>query len=418
MINIFSEHITERLLYVLDFCFREKGEEYTVITSKDEWNLLENRHVNYSNQAIISVLQIIPEGILFESEIHVRKQLGYVDGTLKIDGVADLFGVIFYLLSRYEAYFNLNSDGHGRITANNNTLVNLELHHQVVVDRRVKELWQQLNLDYAIVTEKYSLVPTFDIDVAWAYKQRKFIRSVGAVLKGKKPFERIKVLTGIKKDPYDTYAEIREIAAKTEEIICFVLLGDWGKYDKNIHWQNEAYGSLIRGLNLEGEVGIHPSYASHLNMDKVQEEIRRLEEITGHEINLSRQHFLRLQIPETYQILSKLNIADDFSMGFADQAGFRAGTCFPFHFFDLKHNRKTTLKIHPFAYMDSALKDYLNLSPDAAMRLIESLLCEVKAVGGAFHFVWHNSSIHNTGEWKGWKAVLDFTVKTGLIHHV
>lgn len=415
MINIFSEHITERLLYVLDFCFKEKGEEYTVVTATDEWNALEYQHVNYSNQSVTSALQIIPEGILFESEIHLRKQLSYVDDTLKIDGVADIFGVIFYLLSRYEAYFSSNSDDHGRMSAKNNALVNLKLHHQVVVDRSVKEMWEKLNLNYSTVAEKYNLVPTFDIDVAWAYKQRKLLRSVGAVLKGRKPLERIKVLAGLKKDPYDTYAEIREIAAKTEQIICFTLLGDWGKYDKNIHWQNGAYGSLIRGLNLEGEVGIHPSYASFLNKDKVEEEIRRLEEITGHEISLSRQHFLRLKIPETYQILSKLNITDDFSMGFADQAGFRAGTCFPFYFFDLENNRKTTLKIHPFAYMDSALKDYLKLKPEAAIRLIESLLNEVRAVGGEFHFIWHNSSIHDTGEWKGWKAVLDFTVKTGLI---
>ena len=77
------------------------------------------------------------------------------------------------------------------------------------------------------------------------------------------------VLTGIKKDPYDTYAEMRKIAAKTDQFLSFILLGDWGPYDKNIHWKNLAYGSLIRGLNLEGEVGIHPSYGSHAEDAKV-----------------------------------------------------------------------------------------------------------------------------------------------------
>jgi hypothetical protein len=405
LIHIFAEHITPRLIYVLDFCFAEKGQAYELVSTIEEWKQLPVKSLNYSSKEIESYLKIEPQGILFESEIYQSKSIVLNDSKIEIDGVNDDLGVIFYMLSRYKSYFSQNLDKHGRLNADQNSLVQLGLNKTVVIDRLVKAIWEKLNLDYSTVQARFKFIPTFDIDVAWAYKNRKFIRSVGAILKGKKPIERLKVYARMSKDPYDTYSEIREIATKTDQIICFTLLGDW---------ENHAYGSLIRGLNLEGGLGIHPSYASYLNADKVALEIERLETITGHEIHKSRQHFLRLKIPESYNTLITAGVRSDYSMGFADNFGFRAGTSFPFRYFDLIQNKSTELMIHPFAYMDSAMKDYMHLNPEQAKAEINALMAEVKAVGGQFISIWHNSSIHDKGEWKGWKAVLDFTVEKGL----
>lgn len=414
LITIFSPHITARLLYVLDFCFGEKGKTYEVYTNAEEFKSLSQKDLNYSNQSFNALYSILPQGLLFESDIHSGKSIVKEGEFLKIDNVNDELSLIFYFLSRYEEYGLARKDQHGRMRAEDNVLVQLKVHKSAIVDRMVKGLWEKLSLDYSAVKQQFKLIPSFDIDVAWAYKNRKFIRSIGAFVKGGKPIQRLGVLTGIKKDPYDTYTEMRKIAAKTDQFLSFVLLGDWGPYDKNIHWQNLAYGSLIRGLNLEGEVGIHPSYGSHVEDAKVANELSRLAEITGHEINLSRQHFLKFEFPKTFSVLAKLGITDDYSLGFADEIGFRAGTSFPFFFFDLQKNERTKLCFHPFSYMDSALKDYLKLDPNAAKVEIARLLEEVKFVGGEFIMIWHNSSIHDTGEWKGWKSVLDYTIVEGL----
>ena len=414
MVTIYTEHITPRLTYVLDFCFTEKGVTYQLVSTIEEWAKLKVKNLNYSNQELEADLQIKPQGILFESEIYQSKVLNLKNGALEIDDVNDGLGLVFYMLSRYNSYFSKNLDQHGRLNAKQNILVKLGLNKRAIVDQLVKNIWKKLNLDYTPVQNGFKFIPTFDIDIAWAYKHRKFIRSIGALIKGKKPIERLKVFAGVSKDPYDTYSEIRLISSKTDNIICFILLGDWGKYDKNIHWENHSFGSLIRGLDLEGDLGIHPSYASYLNKDRVTNEMKRLNSITGHSIAKSRQHFLRLKIPESYNTLVEVGIENDYSMGFADEVGFRAGTSFPFRFFDLKKNKTQNLWIHPFTYMDSALKDYLHLSPEQAIRIIDELMQEVKSVGGQFISIWHNSSIHDTGEWKGWKSVLDNTVEKGL----
>ena len=222
--------------------------------------------------------------------------------------------------------------------------------------------------------------------------------------------ERWAILRNKEHDPYDTYSTIHEIAARVERIICFALLGDWSKYDKNIHWKNEHLGSLLRGLNAAGGMGIHPSYQSHLDRERINMEKERLEQIVGHSIRKSRQHFLRLRIPESYKMLLGADLNRDYSMGFADNIGFRAGTSFPYQWFDLDANTKTDLLIFPFAYMDSALKDYLNLNPLEARLEVEELIDNVEDVGGLFMFIWHNHSINDLDEWKGWKMLLDFTM--------
>ena len=50
--------------------------------------------INYSNQELECLLQIDPQGMLFESEIYQCKALSLSDGNIKIDGVSDDFGVI------------------------------------------------------------------------------------------------------------------------------------------------------------------------------------------------------------------------------------------------------------------------------------------------------------------------------------
>ena len=413
MISVFSEHITPRLKYVLDFCFDLKGFEYTIVTNSNEWGKIKKYRINYSHLPVPCDLLIKPHDLLFEEGVREDIKIDYADGELSVDGMKDPLALIFWMLSRYEEYLPYQADQHDRYKAVNSQLVKHGVQHRPMADILVKTIWAKIELDYSIVEKGFQCVPSFDIDVAWAYKNRNLVRRVGAVLKSGKLRERIRVKLGKEQDPYDTYAHINQISTKVQRIICFALLGDWSKYDKNIHWKNENLHSLLRGLNSSGGMGIHPSYESYLKPGKIEKEISRLEQIVGHEIVKSRQHFLRLRLPESYEQLIELGIQREFTMGYADEIGFRAGTSFPFNFFNLRTNQATNLLVFPFAYMDSVLRDHKKLTPEQSIPVIEALVNEVKAVGGVLMFIWHNSSINDLGEWKGWKAVLDHNI--GLV---
>jgi hypothetical protein len=98
-------------------------------------------------------------------------------------------------------------------------------------------------------------------------------------------------------------------------------------------------------------------------------------------------------------------------MGFSDDVGFRAGTSQSFFWFDLSKNESTQLKIFPFAAMDVTLKNYLKLSPEAAIETLENLKNEVQKVNGTFTTLWHNSSLSESDDWKNWRNVYEKIVE-------
>jgi len=194
----------------------------------------------------------------------------------------------------------------------------------------------------------------------------------------------------------------------------FILVGNRDQFDKNVSFKNKKFRQLIANLSSVCEVGIHPSYASNSKPWLFETEKERLEDIIQKPVTKSRQHFLKLKFPQTYQQLHKLGIVEDYTMGFASLTGFRAGTCTAFPFFDLSRNRPTDLIIQPFQVMDVTLKNYLQLDPEQAWQQIEQLMLEVKKVNGTFISLWHNESLKDSGQWLGWRNVFEQILQTGL----
>jgi hypothetical protein len=193
-------------------------------------------------------------------------------------------------------------------------------------------------------------------------------------------------------------------------------LGDYGKFDKNVSHENNGFQKLIQKLAMEYEVGIHPSFASfrHGCHGKVIRENERLEKIVGRKISKSRQHYLNLKFPKTYQNLIKAGITEDYTLGYPDQSGFRAGICTPFNFYDLENEETTNLLVVPFQVMDGTLRNYLKLSPEEAFKETEMLMNEVKRVGGTFVSIWHNETVNDSGEWKGYREVFEKMNRLGF----
>ena len=149
-------------------------------------------------------------------------------------------------------------------------------------------------------------------------------------------------------------------------------------------------------------MGIHPSFSSYLDTERLQVEVERLSAVLNREVTKSRQHFLRMTLPRSYQRLIELDITDDYTMGYASQVGFRAGTATSFRFFDLENDMATSLWVHPFAVMDGTLKDYLNLNLTDSYNTISKVVDEVRKVGGTFIYLTHNETLGGQKRWTGW----------------
>jgi hypothetical protein len=426
---IFVEQVSERLLYILDFAFKERGIDYRLTNDHFSFLEAEGAKFNYSERYVAGVPQLVPASVLFDEEIIIYgidvKQFEQ-EACLAFNGIIDPLASMFYVLSRMEEYTTTVYDDHDRYMARNSVLFKYNWLQKVMVDRWNAALHNFLNrlgvLSEAFEPGKVRMIPTFDIDNAYAYKYkigpRKWLATAKDFLQGNRNrlIERKLVRQDRGGDPYDSYDTIEAIVKKGFDVKMFWLLGDYAKFDKNISYRNEAHRTLIQRMGKLMEIGIHPSYKSNSYDYLIHIEKERLESILDQNVKSSRQHFLKLKLPYTYESLILNSIEVDYTMGYAEEIGFRAGTARSFNWFDLSKNRKTELIIRPFAYMDGTLNEYLNYDPETSKEQIKLLYEEVASFGGDFIFLWHNETITNYGIWMGWKSVLEYTLSLHQEH--
>ena len=133
-----------------------------------------------------------------------------------------------------------------------------------------------------------------------------------------------------------------------------------------------------------------------------------LEEIAQSSITRNRQHFLRFELPVTFRTLIELGIQEEYSMGYAGEAGFRAGIAHPHSFYDLPREEQTSLILYPAVCMDGTLRDYQKLSVPEAESLVRELVEAVRSTGGTFVSIWHNSTVTERDDREGWRNLYTF----------
>lgn len=432
-ILIFVPQITPRVVYSFEFIFQAiLGTKVIFCIDPVEFKQSGLPKINYSGQSFSCGLFLKAHSLLFGDRIAVQeiKTVEYQQLQLFFPTSEDSFlpfdpfAVAFYLVSRYEEYIGEITDAHERFLDSENILVRLGLHQKPIVDQLAYWVAYKVSAEFPafkIRKRTFQLFTTIDIDNAWAYKNKSLGVSMGAFAKGAfrgkwdEVKERAAVFLRFQDDPYDTYEYILESGKERfHRLLFFFLIADRDRFDKSISHKNKSFRNLIRLISAVCEVGIHPSYSSNEKPWLFETEKKRLENIIRKPVTKSRQHYLKLKFPSTYRTAIKSGITDDYTMGFASLAGFRAGTCTPFPFFDLGRNRQTSLMVHPFQIMDVTLKDYMNLDPEQAWKVIEQLMVEVKNVNGTFVSLFHNESLKESGEWLGWRKVFERVLEKGI----
>ena len=98
-------------------------------------------------------------------------------------------------------------------------------------------------------------------------------------------------------------------------------------------------------------------------------------------------------------------------MGYASELGFRAGICTEFNFYDIDFECETPLIVHPFAFMDSTLKNYKKVNTADVVSILKPLIKEVKNVNGTLISIWHNESLGTKDDWNGWDKIYEEILK-------
>ena len=411
MLLIYTHKSTNRLRHTFDLIFKYVlGIDFEITTDEEQFKSFSGTKISYTKSQISDELFFQSSELLFETGLKPINELP-----------SDPFSASFFLASRYEEYISFVTDDYGRFSAIKSLAYKKNILQKPMVNIWAKEIQKRISEkfpNFAFPEKKYSYIPTIDIDNAYAYLGKNLGRTLGgyarAIAKSDRDdFSRRKnVLAGKEKDPYDTYDFQFKLHKKYNlKPIYFFLLGDWAEKDKNLPHTNSKMQSLIKNISESAEIGIHPSFASNTIPSKIALEKDRLREISGKHVTKSRQHFLMLKFPETYRNLIGAGITDDYTMGFADELGFRAGICVPYKWYDLEKEEETNLTIHPFSVMDGTLNNYMQLSPEQAVEKVKPVVQEIKNVNGGFISIWHNETLSGWREWKGWKEVYEKVIQ-------
>lgn len=425
---VYVERITPRVKYTIDLVFRILlGWEYLLTNNAAAVHACEGPVLVYSSDPMHfeSGLRIRAVDLLFEKGLKEQRlapayleQLPVLFRThQRYDLPFDPFAAIFYLVARYEEYLPHKADAHQRFQPESSVLHEYNWLEQPLVDHyaillavHLRRRWPELPMPQ----RQYRFVPTIDIDQMYAYREKGLIRLLYALARSAKHQkwtelrQHWQVLKGKASDPFDTYDYLRGIHKKCGgEPVYFFLLGDYGGYDNAHSPFTGAFKELVKSTADHFKVGLHPSYRSNTEVELIDRERQLLEDILHRPVTLSRQHFLKVTLPGTYQQLMRRDFEADFSMAYASKPGFRSGTASVHPFYDLDSESPTSLLVYPTCVMDTTLQQYLQLSPEQAIEKVKQLIAEVKSVEGTFVSLWHNSSLGDYGPWKGWRRVYE-----------
>lgn len=431
MLLIYTPKITTRLTYAFkQFFTRILLIDIQFTTKVEEFVAYNGAKITYAKQPLSTEFFIQSSTLLFQQGVNdVNIKVSDWEETKCFFKVSDksfvpfdVFAASFYLLSRYEEYLPHVKDNHERFSAQESLAFKHNFLNKPVIDiwaNKVLLLLKDRFTEFRFKTKKFKFISTIDVDSAYKYKHKGVIRNSGGFIKELVRFKfinfwnRLMVLTNFRKDPFDTFDWLLKIKKRHQiDMIFFFLVSEYTTYDKNISVNNSHFQSLIKSIADYVPVGLHPSYFTMKNDKKLKKEKKKLEKIINTPITKSRQHFLRVDLPETYQNLINLEIFEDYSMGYAQHFGFRASTCTPFYFYDMEYEIQTPLKLIPFAVMDVTLKDYLQYSNKKNLVIILELAQEVKNVNGTFVTLMHNETFDKFSRFKNWTVMYEKMIKT------
>jgi hypothetical protein len=427
---IYTPTITSRLRYITDFLGKEiTGKPFEVTTDKEYYSTYSAEKINYSAERFLNdPFWIKAHTLLFETEIknqviecfEVNNQKAFFKTSG--DFPFDIFAAGFYLLSRYEEYLPHQKDMYRRFAHENSLAFKERFLDQPLVNRWLRDFRQKLKSIFPSLTlhqSSFTFLPTYDIDIAWSYREKGWGKSFGglmqSLIKGNwKQFrQRVSVLQGKQKDPYDSYGSLHQLHQQyhLKPYYFFLVAGKKGKYDKNISPDRKALKDLIGDHLIRYPVGIHPSWRSGDEHDLLKKEIDTLRSITGNEVLSSRQHYIRFTLGETFRRLIANGIRFDFSMGYGSINGFRASVASPFYWYDLEKETQTSLLLFPFCYMDANSFYEQKYTTQQALDEMRHYYNAVKSVNGTFIMIWHNQFFGTDKLFSGWKEVYEQFIK-------
>lgn len=346
----------------------------------------------------------------------------------------DILGLVYWVMNRLEEIDNSKLDRFGRFDVNKSHAYIYGYLDRPIVDEWFDILKQIINRVWPAVKLKstnFSFHISHDVDRPSRYQFKDnlgWMKSIYSDLKNGyirdifiSPFikwGKREVLNP--RDPYNTFDWIIDISKKLGIKNSFYFISGGNTiYDADYSLDDKPILSLLKKIHNNGhEIGLHPSFDSYMDEEKLKQEFIYLKN-TCEGVGIKqdtwggRMHYLRWNHPETLRIWNNAGLKYDSTLGYATSIGFRCGTCHPFTTFNPVTCEILNIQEIPLIFMERMLVQDIVLSDvdeKIIIQEISNLIDTVRRVGGCFTFLWHNSNLRSTSAKRIYKNILEYLV--------
>jgi len=345
----------------------------------------------------------------------------------------DLFGSLFFLMSRYEEAVTLSRDFHGRFIAADSVVPVSVIASRAIGNELIELLWKLLSRSFPFLTRKlrcFRVLPSHDIDHPSYYAGRHWTVITKSTLK--LAYNERDVLLPLNHmcgagmhylgnygmDPWQTHEWIMDQSEAIDTRSAFYYIPEVTneKMDSGLDLCHPQVKMQIKRIHERGhEIGLHPGYLTMENPLMIGSGASKLRRLL-YELGISqneiggRQHFLKWSTPQSAIAWQQAGLQYDSSLGYAELAGFRCGLCYEYPLYDLYARQSLELRERPLVVMECSVIDkrYEGLGHGGqAFDRMSALKAECRKYHGDFTILWHNHRFTDRRERRLYRAVLD-----------
>ncbi|WP_171407465.1 polysaccharide deacetylase family protein [Acinetobacter sp. 2JN-4] len=332
----------------------------------------------------------------------------------------DILGLTYWMLNRLEEIGRVDLDNHERFSAKASHAWKHNYLDRPIVDEWLeilKQVIQRVWPNLKVKEHQFQLNVTHDVDRPARFgfaTPVNLVKSIlGDVIKRKDfsslllgPYIRFNTNSELhSKDPFNTFEWIMDISEQNniKSSFYFICGNTDPKKDADYTLEHPAIQQLLLNIHARGhKIGLHPSYNCYTNPQALMGEFTNLKKICKslgiqQDVWGGRMHFLRWKHPETMLYWNECGLSYDSTLGYADCAGFRAGSCHEYTAFDPVNHKVLNLKIKPLIVMEcTVLHDRYMAIDENPLEVFLELKEKCQKVNGSFTLLWHNSEFIST----------------------
>ena len=403
---IFSNILTPRIKYIFNFIFKDILKAEVEFTGNSAY-FLQSEHIkiSYGDEPLGEELFFKSTPLLFSNKLEDFKpktiSFGEYQVPFPVDRSAlpfDVFAASFFMISRYEEYLHQRNT-EGAFKASKSYQHKWRVLHKPVIDEwalMIKSMIRKKHPTFKFQEKIFKHQPTVHFSLSTHFPEgflnrTKFIFS--AIFKKENNYLNTKFdrLTGVGIHNEQVIEQVENLfAAKKTNALYFVDFPD-------VPMDYIRTGSISKTLKNQSVGLLRPCTSDKQKMAEIKDGLVKLKKIHPNPGTLTSQQLDALKFPICYLNILNSGITSDYSMGYENVMGFRAGTCTPFNWYDLQLEKVTPLVVHSYCLTDQILQF---LTREEAIKAIHQYIDAVKVVNGTFYSSWSLKSLSDHPKYK------------------